>query len=156
MSASGTKRTSQSRSVMSAFGGKADVTVTQRNVCFRPDSDVGAFQHFLFTVLKAYHACRPGVVALDRDHAWGERKSVALRFGGRILDLCNGFFRPIEIDSRGKTLLKQRQHIFKDGNHLRIDFPQLGILFCHLPRVGCQLSKVVFEIGIIISKPFFG
>jgi hypothetical protein len=45
-----------------------------------------------------------------------------------------------------KTLLKQRQHIFKGGNHLRIDFPQLGILFCHLPCVGCQLSKVAFEV----------
>jgi hypothetical protein len=32
--------------------------------------------------------------------------SVALCFGERILDLRNGFLRPIEIDSRGKTLLK--------------------------------------------------
>ena len=72
--------------------------------------------------------------------------SVTLCFGERILDLRNGFLRPIEIDRRWKTPLKQRQHIFKGGNHLRIDFPQPGILFCHLPRVGCQLSKVAFKV----------
>jgi len=49
-------------------------------------------------------------------------------------------------DRRRKTLLKQRQYIFKGGNHLRINFPQPSILFCDLPRVGCQLSKVAFEV----------
>jgi hypothetical protein len=62
------------------------------------------------------------------------------------LDLRNGFLGPIEIDRRGKPLLKQRQHVFKGGNHLRIDFPQPGILFCHLPRVGRQLSEVAFKV----------
>ena len=34
MSAFGKKRTSNCRPAMSAFGGKADITATQRNVCF--------------------------------------------------------------------------------------------------------------------------
>jgi hypothetical protein len=42
--------------------------------------------------------------------------------------------------------LKQWQHVFKGGNHLRIDFPQPGILFCHLARVGRQLSEVAFKV----------
>ncbi len=62
-------------------------------------------------MLKAYHPALPGVVALGRDMRGVSESSngcgsVALRFGERVLDLCNGFFRPIEIDSRGKTLLK--------------------------------------------------
>ena len=34
MSAIGTKRTSQSRPAMSAFGGKADIAFEYENVCF--------------------------------------------------------------------------------------------------------------------------
>jgi hypothetical protein len=34
MSAFGTKRTSQSRSAMSAFGGKADIPISERHVRF--------------------------------------------------------------------------------------------------------------------------
>jgi hypothetical protein len=60
---------------------------------------------------------------LGADNLFG---SVALCFGERILDLRNGFFRPIEVDRCRKTLLKQRQYIFKGGNHLRIDFPQFS------------------------------
>jgi hypothetical protein len=34
MSAFGTKRICQSRSAMSAFGGKADIAISERHVCF--------------------------------------------------------------------------------------------------------------------------
>jgi len=42
MSAFGTKQTFQSRSVMSAFGGKADIDLTPLNVCFLPKANVAS------------------------------------------------------------------------------------------------------------------
>jgi len=41
-SAFGAKRTFQSRSAMSAFGGKADIAQTSLNVCFLPKADIGS------------------------------------------------------------------------------------------------------------------
>jgi hypothetical protein len=56
-SAYGTKRTSQSRLPMSAFGGKADITAAQRNVCF-PKADIAkrCFDHLQAAGLSRYDA----------------------------------------------------------------------------------------------------
>ena len=60
---------------------------------------------------------------------------IALCFSEGILDLGDRFFRPIEIDGRGKALLKKRQYIAKGVEHFDIDTTQSGILFCHVRRV---------------------
>jgi hypothetical protein len=61
---------------------------------------------------------------------------IALCYSQGIFDLGDRFFRPIEIDGRGKTLLKKRQHIAKGVEHFDINTTQSGILFYNVRRVG--------------------
>jgi len=60
---------------------------------------------------------------------------IAFCFSEGILDLGDGFFRPVEIDCRGEALLKKRQQIAQSGEHFGIDAAQSGVRFLHLRRV---------------------
>jgi hypothetical protein len=51
--------------------------------------------------------------------------------------------------------LKQRQYIFKGGNHLRIDFPQLAFSSAICLASVANFPKSLSRFGMTISKPFW-
>jgi hypothetical protein len=103
MSASGTKRTSNCRPAMSAFGGKADIEISGRDVCFRPKADIDQTAQVACGQSLLYHAAANPNVCF-----WHKARSTDSPLGrlDRVVSQPHLTLRPEHVQKHGDVLAR--------------------------------------------------